>query len=79
MAVQLKEGNMDRFNTQEEIEFEPEAEARGYWARVIGKEFDKNPYNHNRQPWLFWSWAAGWVDADMSKTVTEGWDIPREG
>jgi len=55
---------MDRFNSNEEISFHPEAESQGRIARLNGYKMEKsNPYQINTWEWK--SFNAGWADADQ--------------
>jgi len=60
---------MDRFNSNEEVEFHPEAESKGYEARLLGRSLSENPYDPVLDTWLFRSWSAGWCDADMDPSA----------
>ena len=60
---------MDRFSSTEEVEFNAHAMSEGRLARMDGHKLADNPYKNQYDPtfenWLYKSWKAGWVDADM--------------
>lgn len=58
---------VDRFNSNEEVEFNFEAENQGRLARFHGEPMNKNPYSRNT--WLWKSWNAGWCDEDMNQMI----------
>ena len=55
---------MDRFNSQEDVKWDPAAELKGMKARLDGFDMTlKNPYIIGT--WAWKSFNAGWADADM--------------
>lgn len=60
---------MERFNSNELIEFDPEYYTEGEEARNCGIPIQDCPYLDGS--WKEQSWRAGWVDADMLSVYEE--------